>query len=140
QQAHRLRLVREERGQTAREAKSVGNEVTADEWPTRGRQVTFVENEVQDAENGVEARRERVAIGNLVRDVGARDLRLRASTALSDGRFVYQECARDFRDAETPERTQSQCDLGPAREGEMAAGENQAQLIFGYRRDLELVL
>src|SRR5262245_34644680 len=103
-------------------------------------QVTFVEHQIQDAENGVEARRERWAIRDLVRDAGARDLLLRSSDALSDRRFGDKECSRDFRDAEPPKRAQSQCNLGLAREGRVAAGEDQPQLIVGNRRELELIL
>src|SRR5215813_13634707 len=68
QQAHGLGLVRKECRQTAREAKGIGNEITANELSARGRQVTFVEQEVQDAEDSVEARRKRRAIRDLIRD------------------------------------------------------------------------
>jgi len=59
---------------------------------------------------------------------------------LGDGRLVYQERTRDFRNAQTAQRAQGQCDLGLAREGGVAAREDEAQLIIGYRRDLELGL
>ncbi len=91
QQAHRLGLMGKERGQTAREAKGIDNEVTTHELTMRGRPIAFVEHEVEDVENGVEAGRERLAVGDLVTDVGAGDLLLRAGEALSDRRFVYPE-------------------------------------------------
>src|SRR5262245_39907342 len=140
QQAHGLGLVWKERGQTARKAKGIGNEVSPDELSVRGRQVTFVEQEVQDAENGVETWWERRAIRDLVRDAGARDLLLCPSHALSDRCFGDQECTRDFRDGETPKRAQSKCDLRLGRERGVATGEDQAELIVGNRRVLNIVL
>src|SRR5262245_33089223 len=139
QQAHGLGLVRKECGQTAREAKGIGKEITANELSASSRQVTFVEQEVQDAEDGVQPRRQRRAIRDLVRDAGARDLLLRSSNALSDRRFGNKECARDFGDAETPKRAQSQCDLGLGRERGVATGEDEAELIVENRRDLDIV-
>src|SRR5260370_19169671 len=91
-------------GQTAREAKGIDNEVTTHELTMRGRPIAFVEHEVEDVENGVEAGRERLAVGDLVRDVGAGDLLLRAGEALSDRRFVYQKGTRHLRDAQNPQR------------------------------------
>jgi hypothetical protein len=102
QQSDGLGLAGKERGQTARKAKRIGNEVTADELFAGGRQVTLVEQEVQNAENCLEPRRERCAFRDFVRDAGARDLLLRPSDALSDRCFGDKECTRDFRDAGPP--------------------------------------
>jgi hypothetical protein len=130
----------EERAQPARQAKRIVHEITSDKLALRRCQVSLVEHEIQDAEDGAESLGKRLAIGDLVRDAGPEDLLLCSSDALSDRRFVCQERTRDFDDAETPERAQRQRDLGLAREGGVAAGEDEAQLIVGYGRDLELVL
>src|SRR5262245_16684948 len=111
QQADGLGLVRKERGQTASKAKSIGDEIAADEVLVRRCQVAFVEHEVQDIENGVEARRERLTIRNLVRDAGTGDLLLRASDSLSDRRVGDEERASDFSCAEPTERAERQRDL-----------------------------
>src|SRR5215813_6275755 len=53
EQADGLGLDRKERGHTTGKAKRVGDEIAADEVLVRGRQVSFVEHEVQNIEDSV---------------------------------------------------------------------------------------
>src|SRR5262249_24880373 len=112
QQPDGFGLTRKERGQTAGQAKRISDEIATDEMLVGSRNVSFVEHEVHDSKDSVETRRERLAIRDLVRDAGTRDLLLRSSDALSDRRVADEERASDFGGAEPAKRAERERDLG----------------------------
>jgi hypothetical protein len=93
-------LIGEQPGQSAREAKSIRHQVFPDEPIVRARQVAFIEHQIKDAENRLQAGGERLAIRDLVGDPSARDFLLRSSRwsctpgKTGDGHREARRCGR----------------------------------------------
>ena len=91
--------------------------------------VAFVEHQVHHAQHALEARRQFVARGHLVGNVGVADLGLGAHDALRDGGRGREEGRGDLFGGETADFAQRQRHLRVGRERRVAAREDQAQTI-----------
>lgn len=116
-------------GEDRAEADRLGAEIVAREAGAAVRGVALVEQEIEDGEDRVEPRREFVRCGEGEREIALADGALRPDEALGDRRRGDEEGAGDLRHAETGEGLEGEGDLRLARQGGVAAAEDQAQLI-----------
>src|SRR5580700_4494900 len=100
--------------------------VVADEVFTLMRVVAFVEHEVKDLEDGVEAADEFKSAGQVERQSFLADLPLGAYQTLRDGAFVSEKSTGDLADTEAADGLEAEGDAGFGRELGMAAHEDHA--------------
>ena len=103
--------------------------LAADEVLTRRRGIALGEYQVDDGEDAIEPVRHDVPRRHLIGNPGIADLGLGAHQTLRHGFFRYQKRFGDFRGRKPADRSQRQRNLRLARQGRMAARENQAQHI-----------
>ena len=92
--------------------------------------VPFIEEQVQRALDGREARREVGSVRDIEQPLGARQDLLGPRESFLHRRVRTDERARDFVDTESAEDMQDERDLRFLREAGMAAGEHHAQLVI----------
>ena len=95
--------------------------------------VSFVEEQIERAENCIEPRRQFVRLGNGEGQAEVADDLTRAHEPLRDGGFTRQKCRRDFRGAQSAQRAQRQCRLRLQRELRMAAHKHHSQSVVRER-------
>ena len=81
----------------ARQPDRLGTQLAADERVARGGGIALVEDQVQDAQDAVEALRQELGRRDPVRDPGVADLLLRADQALRQRGLGHEERAGDLR-------------------------------------------
>ena len=91
--------------------------------------VALVEDEVDDAQHGVEPLGKLGPGRHFVRDARVADLGLRAHDALRDGRRRGEEGVRDLLGLQPADLAQGQRHLRVGRERRVAAGEDEAQAV-----------
>jgi hypothetical protein len=140
EQAEGLGLVRHELDEHASQPDRLAGQLAPHERLPRGRAVALVEDEVQDAEHGVEPLRQDARRRDPVRDAGVTDLPLGPDEPLGERRLWHEEGACDGRRLEPAERAQRQGDPGLRRECRMAAGEDEPQSVIDAVRCGHLIL
>jgi hypothetical protein len=127
----RRRSRRHQRPYQARQTDGLGAKIGPHQRPASRGGITFIEDEIDDGENGVEASRhfagDRHAIGN----TGIADLSLRPHQSLGHGRGRHKKGAGDLVCFKASESAQRQGDLSLRSNGRVAAGENQAKAVVG---------
>ena len=133
QQARHLGLVRHQRRQDAAEPDRLVAQLAAHERVGAGREIALVEDQVESRQHRAQPIRQVIAARDLVGDPSVADLALGAHDALLHGRLAGEKRACHLGSGEPPEQAQGEGHLGLARERRVAAGEEQAQAIVGYR-------
>jgi hypothetical protein len=129
QQPVHLGLVRKEFGQRASQPDRLRRQLVATAVP-------LVEDQVDDGEDGVEARGEQVCRWHAERDRRSFDLALGSHQPLRHRAFRHQEGAGDLVGAEPAEGAQGERDLRLDRERRVTAGEDELQALVRKRRGL----
>ncbi len=127
-----LGLGRDELCQHAAEAERVLAERGAHPVLAGGRGVAFVEDEVDDLEDGGEARGELGPAGHFEGDARLGERALGADDALGDGRLRDEEGARDLGGGEAAEQAQRERDARLGREDRVAGGKHEAEEIVAH--------
>ena len=91
--------------------------------------IPFVENQIDDVEDGVEPAGQLVPRRDLIRDTRVANLRLCPDDALRDGWRVHQKRPPDLLRLQPAHFAQRQRDLRIQRQRRMTAGEDQPQPI-----------
>ena len=129
QQGIGVRAIGHELDKQAAKADRLPAKLAADEVRTRGRGIALGEYQIDDSEDAIEPVRHNVSRRHLIGNPGIADLCFGAHQTLSHGFFRYKKRFGDFRGRQPADRPQRQRNLGLARQGRMAARENQAQHI-----------
>src|SRR6267142_4149435 len=122
-------LLRGEFGEDAAETQGFFAERGAHPVVTGGGGIAFVEDEVDDFEDGGEARGKLGLAGNLEGDASFGEAALGANDALGDGRLWDEEGAGDFVGGETAEEAKGEGDASLWREHRMTGNENEAEEV-----------
>ena len=115
--------------QQASQSNRFCREVAARERRTGRRGIPFIEDQIDDVQDGVEPRGQLLARGHLIRDAGVANLRLRPDDALSDGWRVHEKRPPNFLRRQRAHFAERQRDLRVQRQRGMAAREDQPQPI-----------
>ena len=132
QEAHRFGLVGHQGDQGSGEADGLSAQPLAHEIGPGRRRVPLVEEEVEHGEHGPGAIHQLVGWGYPERNAGMPDLPLGSDQALRHGRLRHQERSGNLGGRHTGQRAQSQRHLGLERQGRVATGEHQPQLIVRH--------
>ena len=132
QEAHRFGLVGHQGDQGAGEANGLSAQPLAQEVGPGRRRVPLVEEEVKHGEHRPGAIHQLVGRGYPERNAGVSDLPLGSHQALRHGRLGHQERSGDLGGRHTGQGAQSQRHLGLERQGRVATGEHQPQLIVRH--------
>src|SRR5207253_6743254 len=111
----------------AQEDDGFAREMRADEVLARRGRVAFVEDEIKDGEERLEARRQLIARRQLERELLLADRALGAHEPLRDGVALRQQRAGDLVDAEAARGFERQGDTALRRNGGMTAEQHQAE-------------
>ena len=122
-------LVRRELGQDASETERVVAQRRSHPVVARRRRVAFVEDEVDDLEDGRQSRRELGPARDFERDLLFGERPLGPDDSLRDRRFGHEERARDLVGREAAENAEGQRDARLARQNWMTAREDEAKQI-----------
>jgi hypothetical protein len=121
----------------AGETDCFGGEIGAGERLAGGCGVAFVEDQVDDMEDGIESLGQVGRRGDLLGDAGVLDFGFGADDALGVRGRIGEDSAGDLFGGQAADFAEGEGDLRIGRDGRMAAGENQAQAIifniFGFR-------
>src|SRR6202041_2794421 len=119
----------DEVGEDSAEAKSFFAQGGAEPVLAGGGRVAFVEDEVDDFEDGGEAGGEFVPAGDLEGDAGFSEGAFGADDALGDGGFGNEEGAGDFVGGEAAEHAEGEGQLGFGGEDGVAGDEDEAEEV-----------
>jgi len=136
EKAHCFGFVRQQLHDEAAEAGRFNAEVVANQPIAGCRCVAFVEDQVDNSENGAYATRKILCIGHPIGNGGVADLALRSNEPLRHGGFRNEECPRDLRRRQATEKAKRQRDLRRSRKRRVTAGEDQAQPLVFHRAAL----
>ena len=131
QQPLRLRLVRHQLGEHPGEPDRLRAQVKPHQG-AGGRRVAFVENQVDDGEDRLEAGGKLGFRGHAIGDAGATDLAFGPDDPLGHGCLGHEERPGDLWRFEPAEQPEGKRDLGGLVQRRMAAGEDQAQPVIGH--------
>ena len=124
-------FVGDEVGEDAAEAEGFFAEGGAEPVLASGGRVAFVEDEVDDFEDGGEAGVEFVPAGDLEGDAGFGEGAFGADDALGDGGFGNEEGAGDLVGGEASEEAEGEGDAGFGGEDGVAGDEDETEEVVG---------
>jgi hypothetical protein len=128
-EAERLGLIGHEVDEDPGEPDRLAGELGPDEGVAGRRLVTLVEDEVEDAEDRVEALGQEVVRRDPVRDRRIAHLPLRPHESLGERHLGDEEGAGDLRGGQPAEGPQGKGDLRLHRQSRMTAGEDEAESV-----------